>query len=193
MKKLLLIVAFLGFSSTLFSQEYAIDKGASFLSGSGGFSITKYTNSSSSNIIQFSLSASDNYFIAKGLFIGAVSGFGFSSQKDVSHSYSINLGPQIGYAIGNIDSEVFPYVSAGFRYGGSIHYQEIIYSGSNEWVSSYTYTAGIGAIIPVKQHIGLIVRCTYTYSTSKNDYVNTDVGNFVIGFGMTGLFYKSKE
>jgi hypothetical protein len=187
-KHLFFISFFLGLSSFVLGQEYAIDKGATFIAGMGSFisqggDLFEDSDNKRINLITFSPSV--NHFIAKNLFIGG----GFEFSKQVQGNSAINalgIGPNFGYAIGNSNSTVFPYLDAGLRY-----YRKSMGKINPAIVSGTDIFLGFGVLIPIKTHIGLAVEGTYHMMNLKvKESGSSSSGNIIsIGIGIVGLLF----
>lgn len=193
-KSMFLLICFIAISSLLSAQQYAVDKKATIIAGSGifmrqGGDLFEDSNGESATTVTFTPSI--NHFITKNLFIGGGMEFSKESQGDYNAN-SIGIGPQIGYAFGNSNSTVFPYLDLGIRYysmtadyGYGDDYQ---FSGSD-------ISLGFGLIIPLKTHLGLIFEGGYHMMDLKNkDLDDTASGNvFSIGIGIAGLLYQEAK
>ncbi len=176
-------------TSAAFAQEFAVDKGATWLAGTVSFSssggeLFEDYDGNSDNV--FNLSPTINYFIGKNFFIGG--GLEFSNEKQGDYnSNSIGVGPQIGYAFGTQDSKVFPFVDLGLRYYGmSIDYG----SGSSEGTGRDIFL-GAGVVVPLRAHLGLTFEAGYhMLNVKEKDYDENYSGNILgIGIGIAGLLY----
>ena len=119
MKFKLLFLAILLFTniSYLFAQEFAVDKGATFVAGLASFSNQSgelFEDYDGNNTTKFNLSPSINYFVAKNFFVGGGLEFAYEKQGDYKTN-SIGIGPQLGYAFGNANSTSFPFFDVGVR------------------------------------------------------------------------------
>ena len=171
-------------------QGFAIGKGASMITGLASFSSTgsdkvagSESGSMSETVTTLTLTPSMDYFLFNNFFVGG--GLGYSNQNsDVSNITELAIGPEIGYAFGNKDSKVFPYVNAGWNY---------ISNKINQ--SSYSITSlsgsgvffGFGAIFPVKSHIGLVLEGKYNTINYSGSTQNVNI--FSLNFGVVGLLF----
>ena len=172
-----------------FTQEYAVDKGATMIAGSVSFSssggeLFEDYDGNSDNV--FSLSPTINYFVGKNFFIGGGLEFSTETQGDYK-SNSIGVGPQIGYAFGNQESKVFPFVDLGLRYYG----MSVDYGSGNSEGSGRDIFLGAGMIFPVRSHLGLTFEAGYhMLNIKEKDYDENYSGNVLgISIGIVGLLY----
>jgi len=188
--QLLLVTYCLGIYSIINGQEYALDKGATFISGIGSFTSSGgdlFEDGDNNKLIMLSLSPSFNHFITNNFFIGG--GFELSNQKQGDFSTnSIGIGPQIGYAVGNSSSTVFPYFSAGLRY-----YTITADYGSlgDTNVSGTDIILGFGVLVPIRTHLGLAIEGGYhILDLKEKDSDSSASGNILsIGIGIAGLLF----
>ncbi|MBI5324180.1 MAG: hypothetical protein HZB41_02685 [Ignavibacteriae bacterium] len=96
MKKFLVVFLFL-FMSTIhvFSQNFAIDKGAMIIGGTAGFTSEGSEGSSDRTNVLY-LNPVFDYFIVQNLFIGG------SISLVASEGTIFSIGPEIGYAFGSV-------------------------------------------------------------------------------------------
>ena len=191
---ILFVLCFSGLSFTVSAQEYAIDKYATIISGSGSF-MSKggvlFEDIDGNNSTNFTFAPNINHFITKNFFIGG--GFEFSTESQGDYkAYGKGIGPQIGYAFGGPESTVFPYLDLGIRYY-ILNYD----NGPGDYlrVSGSDISLGFGVIIPVKAHIGLIFEGGY-HMLDLSDKENNDSysGNiFSVGVGISGLLFKDAK
>lgn len=186
MKKIILSILLLSFSTTFaFSQDYAVDKGAFILSGTGGF-ISQggdlYEDFEENRLSTFTLTSAVNYFVVRNMFIGAGLSYNRMAQGDASVS-TIGIGPTVGYAFGKKESKSNPYIAAGIQ----------LYSlGSDGDTTSGTdISIGAGMIISIKEHFGLIIEVGYHFQNLKNEaWPESISGNiFGISIGIAGLLF----
>ncbi|HLP75270.1 MAG TPA: outer membrane beta-barrel protein [Bacteroidales bacterium] len=190
-RSIIIIIWFIGLSSTTSAQEYPIDKKAVIISGSGsllsqGGDLYEGFEKGRATIIN--VSPTINYFILKHLFIGAGFDFYQESQRNINNNL-FGIGPQIGYAFGGPDGRVFPYIDMGFRYYSSKQYYGGIVSDLKRSGSDAVF--GFGVIVPVKTHIGILFEGGYHIIRLKNKVY--DIGNsgntLSIGLGISGLLF----
>lgn len=176
--------------STVSAQEFAIDKKAIILSGSGSF-MSKggdlFEDVSGNKATTFNLTPSVDYFVAKNFFIGGGLDFSTSSQGNFS-SNGIGIGPELGFAFGSAQSKAFPFLQIGILYY-KMNYD--FGSGDDSQFSGSNIFLGCGAIFPVKAHIGVILSGGYHMLDLKDREANESYsGNiFTIGIGITGLLF----
>lgn len=189
-KQVFLTLVLAGFTSVLFGQEYALDKGASFVSATGSISIQGgelYEDNQYNRLLTMSFYPSYNHFVAKNFFIGG--GFEFSAQNQGNNNVnSVGIGPQIGYAAGNSSSTAFPFVSVGIRYYTmNFDYADLGSSNAN----GLGYHFGFGLLVPLRDHVGLAFEGGYHVMKVKVKGSNVSyAGNtIVLGFGIIGLLY----
>lgn len=172
-----------------FAQEYAVDKGATWLSGTVSFSSSGgelFEDYDGNNSSVFNLAPSINYFVGKNFFMGGGLDFSLEKQGDYQ-SNSIGVGPQIGYAFGNQDSRAYPYLDLGLRYYGmSVDYG----SGNSEGTGTDIFF-GAGINVPLRPHLGLTFEAGYhMLNIKEKEYDDTYSGNiFAIGIGIVGLLF----
>ncbi|OGM08591.1 hypothetical protein A2Z67_06430 [Candidatus Woesebacteria bacterium RBG_13_36_22] len=193
-KSMLFIICFIGQSFIISAQQYAIDKKATIISGSGslmsqGGDLFEDTDGNNATIV--TITPTINHFITKNFFIGGGLEISVESQGNYS-SNAIGIGPQIGYVFGAPHSTALPFLDLGIRYykmnidyGASDDYQ---FSGSN-------ISLGFGVIIPVKTHIGLFFEGGYHMMDLKDkDNDDSYSGNILsIGIGIAGLLFNSEK
>ncbi len=194
-KSILLIICSIGLSSILSAQEYAIDKKAMIISGSGSILSQGgdlYETPQNEKVTIISLSPTINYFVFKNLFVGCGIEF-YTESQGKDNSNSIGIGPQIGYAFGGPQSKVIPYIDLGIRY-----YKTKQYYGSligDFKMSGSDVLFGFGVIVPVNTYIGLILEGGYQLIRLKNK--EYDIGNsgntLSIGVGIVGLLFKNSN
>lgn len=141
--KYLIAFILIGVNLVLCGQEYAIDKGASFIAGMGSFvseggDLFKESGSGRTTTVTFS--PSYNYYVTSNVFLGG--GLEWSNTSGGESANSIGIGPQIGFAIGNSKSTVYPYFAVGVRY------YNVTIGNSNSWGTGVNF--GVGILIPLK-------------------------------------------
>jgi len=193
-KIILIAIFFGGLSSTVSAQQYAIDKKATIISGTGIFTSQGgdlFEDNDGNKALTFIFTPSINHFITKNFFIGGSLEFSTESQGDYK-SNGIGIGPQIGYAIGGSQSKAFPYLDLGIRY----YKMNADYGfGDNYQFSGSDISLGFGVIVPIKAHIGLIFEGGYHMLDLKDkDSNNSYSGNiFSIGVGIAGLLFEHEN
>lgn len=186
MKKGILIIVILVLSSSFaLSQQFAVDKGSTIISGMGSYASQGgdlFENSDGDRATTIMLMSIVNHFIAPNISIGA--GVAYTSQSQGDYSYhTIGIGPTLGYFIGDSNSKGYPYLAAGIRY----------YSIGDEddSISGTDIVIGAGIIAPVKDHVGIIIEAGYHIMNLKNkDWDESESGNIImVGIGIAGLLY----
>jgi hypothetical protein len=186
MKKIILSILLLLFSATFaFSQDYAVDKGAFILSGTGGFLSQGgdlYEDLEENRLSTFTLTSAVNYFIVRNVFIGAGLSYNRMAQGDASVS-TIGIGPTVGYAFGKTESKSNPYIAASIQ----------LYSlgTDGDTTSGTDISIGAGMIFSIKEHLGLIIEAGYHFQNLKNEaWPESISGNiFSISIGIAGLLF----
>lgn len=188
--KIVIIICLSILSSTISAQQYAIDKNATIISGSGSFVSqggNLFEDIDGNKATEFSFIPSVNHFITKNLYIGGALEFSTKSQGDYNHN-GISIGPGIGYAFGTSESQVFPYLELGMHY----YKMNVNYGTGNDFrFSGSDIYLGAGVIVPIKEHIGLIFGSGYHMMDLKDkDADDTYSGNiFSIAVGIAGLIF----
>lgn len=191
-KIILIVICFSGLSSIVSAQQYAIDKKATIISGSGSFMSQGgdlFEDIDGNKATTFTFTPNINHFITKNFFIGGSLEFSTESQGDYK-SNGIGIGPQIGYAFGGPQSKAFPYFDLGIRY----YIMNADY-GSGDYIqfSGSDISLGFGVIVPIKAHIGFIFEGGYHMMDLKDKDSNDSYsGNiFSIGVGIAGLLFEN--
>ncbi len=179
-------------SSTVSAQQYAIDKKATIILGSGSF-MSKggdlFEDIDGNKATAFTFKPSLDHFITKNFFIGGSLEFSTESQGDYSYN-GIGIGPHIGYAFGGPQSQVFPFLELGILY----YRMNADYgSGDDSQFSGSDISLGFGVIVPIKEHIGLIFGGGYHMMDLKDkDFDDNYSGNvFSVGIGIAGLLFQN--
>ena len=182
------VIILIGFCTISSGQEYAVDQGASFISGTASFSSNSgdlFNDADNHSYTTVTLSPTFNYFVAKNFFIGGGLELQSQTQGDISIS-STGIGPQIGVAIGKSNSTVFPFLNLGLRYYSmSANYGSL----GNSSTSGTDVILGFGVLVPVKTHIGLSIGGEYHSLSLKNSGVRTSGNIFSLGIGIVGLLF----
>ena len=190
MKKIILSILLLSFCATFaFSQDYAVDKGSFWLAGMASFASQGgdlYKDAEDNRITTFSLAPNVSYFVARNVFIGAGITWTRTSQGDYSEHF-FGIGPHVGYAFGNAESKVYPYIGAGFQFGSV----GASWDGESETISGTQITIGAGVILPVKEHFAVVIEIGYIFHSMKGeDWTERVSGNmFAIGIGIAGFIF----
>lgn len=186
MKNRLFLTVLLGlfFSSFVYSQEYAVDKSASFLAGTASFSSQggDLFENNGDRLTNLTLASSYNYFVAKNIFIGGALSYSLMSQGDNSY-HTLGIGPSVGYAFGETKSKNYPFIAGGISYNTM--------GDDDDSISGTDIRLGGGMILCIREHLGIVIEAGYhLMSLSHKDWDESQSGNiFTIGVGITGLFY----
>lgn len=180
-----LFVLFL--TSNAFSQIYALDEGAAIISGMASFASQRgdlFGDNNRNDINVFTLAPAFDYFIMPNVSLGAGLAYTGYSQGDFNSS-SIEIGPSLGYFIGDENSNNFPY------FFGRIHYS---ITGSRDQVISGTdISFGLGLIAPIQNrgHLGFSIEAGYHILDFKKKWWDRSLsGNkIVLGVGIVGLIF----
>ncbi len=195
LNRILLLICIAILTQSAYCQNFALDKGAFFVSGMGSFTNQGgdlFEDSGDNRLTTVSLIPSTNYFITKNFFIGAGLEFASQSQDDKSIS-TIGIGPQIGYAIGNENSTAYPYLNAGIRYYRmDMEYGGYDFLGNNELaISGIDTFLGVGVLVPIKKHFGFVIEGSYHVTSLKENGTSESLlGNtFSFSFGFVGFIF----
>ena len=190
--KVLLSVFLLGITCAYVSgQQYAIDKGAKFISGTityenqGG---DLYLYPGDKRISTFTLTPSFNGFIAKNIYLGGGMAFTRTSQGSVNVN-DLQIGPVIGIAAGDSTSTAFPYFDISLRYcTGSIN-TDISMDHTKDSGTNFVLSGGL--IVQLRPHCGFVFEVGYNMLKMKPEGSKTYTkGNiFTVGIGLVGLLY----
>jgi hypothetical protein len=191
-KSILLISCFLSLSFTVLAQQYAVGKKASIVFGSvsamnqgGDF----FEDTQGNNIKTLNFTSSINHFITKNFFLGGSLEFSSESQGYYT-SKGVGVGPQIGCAFGDSQSEAFPFFDVGLQY-----YKMNIDKGYPRQFTGSDLTFGFGLIIQIQSHIGLILQGGYQMLSLKDKDLNKKYSGDVVslGIGIAGLIFKDAK
>ena len=203
MKKIVFITGILFlFSAMGYSQEYAIDKGSTIISGRFNYSVegSDLLESKSDRTTSVRFMPAVEYFVAPHFFIGERLSYSYSTYKSYyisrgevevhTSSYStIAIGPTVGYAFGKADSKVYPYLTSGILY---------ISSGSTSDNSSRSNSGteiiiGGGIMIPAEEHLGIMIEFEYQITNLQNRDrdrdSNSNRSSISLNIGIAGLLY----
>lgn len=176
----------MGFSPVLQGQEFATDKGAAFIAGtasyfnSGGEKFEGSENKRASTLV---FAPSLDYFMFKNVFLGAELNFTGNYHGDFKYN-SIGIGPEVGYALGHVNSTMIPYAKVGFQYNTT----KSKFGSSDAITTSGTdFLAGLGLVVPVKSHIGVIVEGRFDLMRDTDSDTRGNV--FSINIGIAGLLF----
>jgi hypothetical protein len=179
-RNLILICSLAGISLTVQGQENVVGKGTTMIMGLGSFSSQKY-NSSSSRISALAISTSCDYFYKNNVFLGGGFSLGYQGVSGYN-STALAVGPELGFAFGNENSNVYPYIDAGCHFDYT--------SVSHSYITS-TYgagvSAGLGLLIPLQKHVGLAIEAKY--NTLKFFDSDNKQNTLSLNFGFVGLLF----
>lgn len=182
LKKAFILIFLLGIFITNYAQQFASDKGAIWISTSGGYSKQSgnlFEVNNNDKTSSFLLDASSNYFIAKNIFIGGT--IEYLNQKDGEEQLKgIGFGPQVGYAFGNAEAKTFPYINVGLLYYKmKANIETPVYDYSSYYQYGYGSYGGYGGYSPYGYG--------YEYVDPKNRISDSGLEGFdlVLGFGWT--------
>jgi hypothetical protein len=193
LKHTLLVCSMIGMHVVASGQESAIGKGASLIKGLAGFTSTGYgPNIKRSNVL--TISPAMDYFLLDHFFVGGALNYENTNSESFNTSM-FGIGPEIGYAFGSQTSIVFPYLTAGWNFQKSktdflISNSTITTNNSGNGIS-----LGLGVIIPVKSHLGIVVEGKYnmySFSNTNNLSINktSDNSNVIsFNFGIVGMLF----
>ena len=187
-KRTLIISILISINVVSSAQDYAIDDGAAILLFSGYYSNMGgklFEGETKDRINSINVSPAYHHFITKGLFFGAGLSMSHNKQGE-DKTYSLGIGPNIGYAFGNESSTMYPFFDVCFRFMNG--------KGNNTDLKSFTGTGtafDLGLIIPVKNHIGIIIEGSYNIVkfNNKSSSYSASGNVFAFGIGMTGLLF----
>lgn len=174
-----------------FSQDYAIERGAILASGMVEYSSKSgdmYEGHYFHRSTEFALNATFDYFVESRIFAGARTTLTRRVEGDEWKTDGIGGGPEVGFALGNAKSQLFPYAKIGYQYL-AMHSEYSETSKSDAVQTDIIYSAGI--IVPVKKHFGITCEFSYHLQSEKHDGADESIkGNILrFGIGLTGLFF----
>ncbi|MBU1708052.1 hypothetical protein KKB28_09105 [bacterium] len=185
-------------SGAAFSQDFAIDKGALLVSGmleysshTGDMYEGRYFHRST----EFAFTQTYDYFIDTRIFVGLRTTFTRTTEGDNSKTHGFGGGPEVGFAFGKTESQVFPYAKIGYQYlAEHSKYQAFTGYGyqTSEWDAVQTeiiYSTGV--IVPIKKHFSVTCELSYRMQSKKYDDSDDSIkGNILkFGVGLSGLFF----
>jgi len=190
--KILLFVIFFGITCAFVSaQQYAVDKGARFISGLASFSsqggdLFLYPGDKRMNTFQ--LTPSFNGFIAKNIFLGGGIAFMRTSQGS-DNVNNLQIGPDIGIAAGDSTSTAFPYFDISLRYYTGTTNSDS-YLGHTK-VTGTNFVLSAGLLVQLRPHCGFVFEVGYNMLKLKPESSQSSTkGNiFTVGIGLVGLMY----
>lgn len=185
---LLTLLLLTSVNTFLSAQEYAIDKGAAMIMGAFSFdhkSGELFEDIDGAGTNTFIINSRLNYFATKGLFLGLDAAYNYQ-RTGANATKGFEIGPNFGYAFGNVNSKIYPYFILGIHYLNLM--QEIesnyFYRTPDRNLNGYTIYAGIGSIIKVYEHLGIVLELDYhkyKLNEKSTKYSGNDI-NFSIGF-----------
>ncbi len=172
------------------AQDFAVDKGASIISGVVSFESSGGDLYGSNRNTLFVFAPSFSHLVARNFFIGGT--IEYAGQWNGSYSATqIAFGPHLGFAAGNESSTSFPYLAAGFRYiTSSSNYGRFLGSSS---FSGTEISLGAGVIVAMKKHLGLNAGFNFDITTLGKDGNSSSGNTFSIGLGLSGLLFKESS
>src|SRR6185436_3035605 len=168
-----------------YAQEYAVDKSATWVSLTAGFT-SQGGDLYGRRQNTFDLAPSFSHFLVKNFFIGAAAEFRYLSEGSFNTTI-LGIGPHLGAAAGSINSTVFPYLITGFRLR-----LEMVHSGGyhGQENKGTDLAFGVGMVAALKAHLGLTFEAAFHLMKLSNEQ-DSETGNITsIGLGLTGLFFK---
>ncbi|MBU1708051.1 hypothetical protein KKB28_09100 [bacterium] len=199
-----LIIVLLFGASSLFAQEFAVDKKAMLISGSIAFSSSggDLYVIGDKRLTEINLTMTFDYFIARQVIIGLPLTFHRKYIGDYNFTATIGIGPEIGYVYGKEKSQVLPYAKIGYQY---------VVMSSENFMTAYEYGAigdgvqtdvifSLGTLLLLQKHIGINPQISYHfqkheaddgYYSSSYSYRELSQSGNVLRFsiGLTGLLY----
>ncbi len=174
----------------VFAQEYAVDKGASIISGVVSFESSGGDLYGSNRNTLFVFAPSFSHLVSRNFLIGGI--IEYAGQWDGSYNATqIAFGPHLGFAAGNETSTTFPYFVAGFHYiTSNSNYGSFFGSTS---LSGTEISLGAGAIVAMKKHLGMNVSFNFDFASLGNDGNSRSGNTFSIGLGISGLLFKENS
>lgn len=183
--KLLSINCFLFMSSVLLAQEFGIDKNSFMVAGGFNFNhqdgkLFEDIDGNGTNAISFNSSFS--HFVLKGLFVGI--GIGYDYQRTGANgTEQFEIGPHAGYAFGNKNSKIYPYVTGGILFT-RLMAETDSYASSNPGeitLDGNIIFGGIGTMLNLYEHLGVKLELDYCrYNFDKFSYKGNNL-NFSVG------------
>ncbi len=171
------------FGTLVTAQDYAVDTRAVLVSGTGSFCSQggDLYEADGDRLHTVSVTSSINYFLAPHIFAGGTLGFTHMSLGEDDY-HTINLGPTLGYALGDAQSSMFPFFAAGVNYTSM---------GDEDTISGTDIRLGGGLILAPKTHLGVIIEIGYHILTlTHDDWDESRSGNTImVGVGLAGLLY----
>jgi len=190
LKSVVLLIFCMVLTTQIFSQQYAADKGAMWIAGTGSFTSSGgdlFEDMDENRATCISFTPAVNYFVIPNVFVGGAIELSTDSQGDYKDT-GFGVGPHAGYVFANESSTALPYVDAGFRYYSTK------YEGGS-WDSKTTGSdifIGAGVVLPVAGHVGVVIDAGYHMMSLKHeDADESHSGNIIsLGIGITGLLYN---
>jgi len=170
--------------------QEGIGRGTKMILGLGSFSssvsseVNTWDSNATNHLNSLSLSVSYDRFSTDHLFVGVgLSGMYQSTGSAKTGIYAI--APEVGYAFGNHDSTVHPYIVGGcgvelINTGDDIDYD-------NTFGCGLSWSIGMGLIIPLQKNFGLVIESKY----NNMNYLSSEpaMNTFSINFGFEGLLF----
>jgi outer membrane protein W len=186
MKKIILIsLVLLLFHSFAFSQDFAVDKGSILFAGTASFSTSGgdlFENADEDRMMSMSIEPSVSYFVIQNVGVGLRASYSRDSQGDYSSS-AMGVGPSLAYFLGDAESNMFPFLGAGFLY---------LSTTDDDYTLSGTDIAVVaGVLVPVKKNLGIMIDAGYHMMSLKHeDWDEAESGNMImVGIGIAGILY----
>ena len=186
MKKIILIsLVVLLFHSFAFSQDFAVDKGSILFAGMATFSTSGgdlYENADGDRLMNMSIEPSVSYFVIQNVGVGLKASYNSASQGDYS-STALGAGPSLAYFLGDAESNMFPYLGAGFLYLTATE-DDYTLSGTNIAIN-------VGVLVPVRKNLGIMIDAGYHMMSLKHEnWDEAESGNIImVGIGIAGILY----
>jgi hypothetical protein len=180
-RNLILICSLAGMNLAVHGQEDVVVKGTKMITGLCNFSSQGY-NGSSTRLSTLNLSTSFDRFYYDNLFLGWGFSIGYQGVTG-NNSSELAIGPDLGYAFGNENSKLYPFIAAGCH----INYTSYSSSNSNYTTTGAGVSVGLGLLIPVKKHLGLIIEGKYDNLQCFD--LDLKQNTLSLNFGIVGLLF----
>ena len=177
------------------AQQYAVDKGALWISGAASLSSHKY-DEADNGTTTLVLAPMVNYFLAPNIFLGVGANLTRVSHGQ-SSSTDIGIGPQAGYAVGSRSSSTFPFVSLGYRflsqkekYESNAAFLKATGTGEANASGNVIYISG-GVVHAMKKNLGVTVEVSYRMQSQKWEGADesTKSKTLSVGLGLVGFVF----
>jgi hypothetical protein len=181
MRRILTIfcILFLLFSGATLAQKlYPIDQGSIQLSGSASITSQGYEDSDD-DLTTVQLNTVAGYFIIPNLLAGANLAFVHQSLGDES-STLFGIGPKVAYYFGDVDSQIYPYLTGSF-----------LYFSLSDIYSETAFFIGGGAVFMAAEHIGFTAEAGYQFENYSPDGGGDSISGhtFGISFGIAAFLF----